>query len=178
MREGFTHFMISQLSQMDLLPEEATVSVNENVYSFNDAAVSLYDQLGLRYWTYPLENDMENLTYGTDRDGIVPVFFHPELFYSRVPVKINNEDDNYFEDDMGNAYHKSVKDGINIIWPETPVSLTQYVPDLKKEGFHNFMIDLSKIKPSQNRFNTLLKRVLKGEQMQPSSNFNFGRELK
>jgi len=178
MREGFNHFMISQLSQMDLIPKEAMVSVNENVYSFNDASISLYNRLGLRYWTYPLENDMENLTSGTDRDGIVPMFFHPELFYSRVPVKVHDENDNHFRDDMGNAYHKSVKDGMTTIWPDIPVSFFQYAQQLKKEGFHNFMIDLSKMKPSQNRFNTLLKRLLQGEQLQPSSNFNFGRELK
>ena len=177
-REGFNHFMISQLSQIELLPKEAVVSVNENVYSFNDAAIAQYNSHNVRYWTYPLENDLENLKKGTDRDGIVPVYFHPELFYSRVPVKINQEQDNFFDDDEGNTYQKTVKDGITIIWPETPVSFFQYMPQLKKEGFHNFMMDLSKIKPSQNRFNTLLKRLLQGEQVQPSSNFNFGRELK
>lgn len=176
--EGFTHFMVSQLSQMDLLPDNVTVSVNENVYSFNDAAIALFKEKGIRHWVYPYENDKNNLGNQTDRDGIVPLLFHPDLFYSRMHVKLEEDNQTSFTDDKENVYVRTVRDGMTIITPEIPVAFFQDVRGLKKEGFHNFLIDFSRINPSQNKFNTYIKHLHDGDQLEPSVRFNFARGLK
>ncbi len=176
--EGFTHFMVSQLSQIDLLPDNVTVSVNENVYSFNDATIALFKEKGIRHWVYPYENEKQNLKLQTDRDGIVPVFFHPDLFYSRMPIKLEEDNQETFADDNELVYRRTVRDGITIVTPETPVAFFQDMRELKKEGYHNFLLDFSRIKPSQNKFNTSIKHLHDGEQLQPSVSFNFSKGLK
>ncbi len=176
--EGFTHFMISQLSQIDLIPANTTISANENVYSFNDAAIALFKEKGIRHYIYPLENEKKNLLNQTDRDGIVPVAFHPELFYSRLPVKLDDDNQTIFTDDEGNVFHKSIRDGITIVSPEDPVANFEDMKALKKAGFHNFLLDFSHINPSQNKFNTFLKHLHDSEQLQPSTGFNFSKGLK
>lgn len=176
--EGFNHFMISQLSQIDLIPANATISVNENVYSFNDAAIALLKEKGIRHYVYPLENEKKNLLKQSDRDGIVPILFHPELFYSRMPVKLDDDNQKVFTDDEGNVFHKSTRDGITIINPEIPVANFQDVKALNKAGFHNYLLDFSHINPSQNKFNTYLKHLHDSEQLQPSTSFNFSKGLK
>jgi putative protease len=176
--EGFTHFMISQLSQIDLLPSNVTVSVNENVYSFNDAAIALFKEKGVRHWIYPFENEKKNLKAQTDRDGIVPVLFHPDLFYSRMPIKLETDNQETFTDDEENIFVRTVRDGMTIITPEKPVALFQDMRELKKEGFHNFLIDFSRVRPSQNKFNTYIKHLHDGEQVQPSGSFNFSKGIK
>ncbi|MDZ7776935.1 MAG: hypothetical protein U5L09_15660 [Bacteroidales bacterium] len=71
-----------------------------------------------------------------------------------------------------------MRDGMTIITPENPVALFQDMPELKKEGFHNFLIDFSRVRPSQNKFNTYIKHLHDGEQVQPSGSFNFSKGIK
>nr|MDA3818004.1 hypothetical protein [Prolixibacteraceae bacterium] len=63
--------------------------------------------------------------------------------------------------------------GVTITLPENPVSLTQYKSKLTQFGFHKFLIDMSHTPPSKNTPQTIKKRLLKSEQIQPSVNFNF-----
>ncbi|MDA3929842.1 MAG: U32 family peptidase [Prolixibacteraceae bacterium] len=173
---GLTHFFLSHLSQKDFLPRGAQFSTNENVYAFNDAAVQLLKEEGARKHIYPLENDIVNMSKGTDHNGIVPVYFFPYLFYSRMPVQANK--DEYFVDKMGEKFRKIVKDGITIVLPEHPVSLTQYKSKLERYGYQRFLIDMSTTAPSKNTPRTIVRKFKASEQIQPASNFNFKRELK
>ncbi len=173
---GFNNFSLSHLSQKELLPHNATFMTNENVYLFNDAAIKFIRSEGSSEYILPFENDIENLAKGSDKAGIIPVYFYPQLFYSRMPVKANPN--NIFADKTGENFIKTVRDGITIILPENPVSLTQYKNKLEKFGFSKYFIDLSHTTPSKNTPGTIKKRLLKSEQIQPSSNFNFKREMK
>ena len=175
--KGYRHFMLSHISQKLLLPKGAIISTNENVYVYNDAASEFLRSEGCRNYTYPLENELENLTAGKDRHGIVPLYFYPELFYSRMPVKVKDEE-NIFEDDKGYKFRKITKSGITIVIPLQPVALLQYIDQLKKAGFSKFMIDLSHIAPSQNIVKTILKRYNVSQQIQPSTTFNFKKGMK
>jgi len=168
---GLSTFSVSQLSQSQLLPREARVMTNENVYLFNDAAINAINNDKVINYVYPLENDIDNMAKGSDRNGIVPVFFYPELFYSRMPVKL--EKDVPFSDKTGETFRKEIKDGVTITLPENPVSFTQYKDKLSRFGFHKFLIDMSHTPPSKNTPQTIKKRLLKSEQIQPSVNFNF-----
>lgn len=175
-KKSVTRFMIGHISQVALLPDQAQVISNENVYAFNDAAVAQLKRMRIQNHVYPLENDLVNLLHGKDRSGIVPLHFTPQLFYSRMPVKTINESGN-FKDDTNIDYHVEKREGVTITLPNKPVSLFQNKQDLIKRGFRQFLIDVSFTPASQNTFKTLIKRYFKGEQVQPSTSFNFKKGL-
>lgn len=174
--KGLNKFFLSHISQKLLLPKKAIFAGNENMYTYNDAAIDFFTSEGVKLFTYPVENDEENMYAYTNKNGIIPIYFFPRLFISRMPIKIKEEET--FTDDMNNKYKKTVRDGITYTVPDIPVSFLQYVNKFKQQGFKNFLIDLSFEKPSSNRINTLLKRYKQSQQIQPSVNFNFKRILK
>lgn len=175
-QKGFRRFMLSHISQKNMLPEDSVFALNENAYAYNDAAIKFYRSEGARLISYPAESDAENLDAYTYKAGIVPLYFYPRLFISRMPIPVHQY--SVLTDDTGKDFRKYVRDGITTIVPDIPVSFMQYVKDLKKSGFARFLIDLSFEKPSSNRFNTILKRYQLSQQIQPSDNFNFKRGLK
>jgi putative protease len=164
------HFIgINHLSQRLLCHPNSKLIACENLYSLNDLSIQELKNQHVQSWIRPQENDFTNLIKGFDRDGIVPVYFHPHLFMSRMPVKTGER----FSERSGETFLHYKKDGLTFIIPEHPVSLSQYRQTLSQEGFYRFLIDLSFTKPSSNRANTIQKRVMKSVQIQPSSNFNF-----
>ncbi|MFP4604424.1 MAG: peptidase U32 family protein [Bacteroidales bacterium] len=172
-KQGYRNFMISHLSQKLIIPEDSNISTNENVYAFNDAAIQHLRDEKIKLFCYPLENDLNNFKALNNRKGIVPVYFHPELFYSRMPVKSGQSIIN----DENSSLRKIIKNGLTIIIPDNPVSFTQYKDKLRKMGYGRFLIDVSHEKPSDKRLNTILNRLNYSEQIQPSSNFNMKRTL-
>jgi putative protease len=171
---GYKSFMLSHISQKLIMPKGAEILTNENVYVLNDAAaVYLKKEERVTCFSYPLENDFMNLKIARDKSGIVPLYYHPELFYSRMPVKANA-----FKDDKNNDYQKMVKDGVTIVVPVNPVALLHQRDKLKDVGYNRFLIDLSFEKPSSNAFNTIIKRYKESAQIQPSFSFNFKLGLK
>src|SRR6056297_3495329 len=99
----------------------------------------------------------------SDRSGIVPVYFHPDLFYSRMPVRDVKKGEG-FKDDIGNEYFKQSKNSITRVKPVEPVSFLHHVNKLSKAGFGSFLIDVSGQPESKNRLNTILKRFAKSAQ--------------
>lgn len=176
MKNGYQNFMISHLSQKLIVPAKGRIACNENVYLFNEAAVAHVQEEGINLYTHPQENDIENLLLGNDRFGIIPVYFYPQLFYSRMPVKLNKEDE--LIDDMQGEFDKDLRDGITIVYPKHPVTWMQQKNNLIKEGFKRFMIDLTHEKPSSNTFKRLIKNFQQAKQAQPSTSFNMKKGLK
>lgn len=174
--KGLNKFFLSHISQKLLLPKNTIFAGNENMYAYNDASIDFFFSEGAKLISYPVENDEENIFDYKNRNGIVPIYFYPRLFISRMPIKIKENEN--FKDDMNNTYRKVVRDGITYTVPVIPVSFLQYVSKLKKQRFKNFLIDLSFEKPSGNRINTLIKRYKQSQQIQPSVNFNYKRTLK
>ena len=174
---GFNHFFISQLSQKLLLPQGAKVSCNENVYVLNDSSARLLHDEKIAEFIYPYENDLDNLLSMSNKQGIVPLYFYPELFYSRMPVKINHGN-NSFADEANRKFRISVKDGITIVHPSIPVALFHYRNQLEKNGFNRFLIDYSGENMTANIVKRILKKFIDAESVQPSTNFNFKLGLK
>jgi U32 family peptidase len=173
-KKSYRQFFISHISQMEYIPKGAVVGTNEHVYSLNDFAVEYLRTNDVREYIFPLENGMENMISGNSRNGFVPMYYHPEVFYSRQPIA----SDDSIKDDEGRAYIKQIKNHMTVVVPEIPVSLLQYSKKLKENGFRNYLIDLSYTKASQNLFKKIQKRIRSSEQIQPSDNFNFKRGLK
>ena len=175
-KAGISNFVLSHLSQKELLPKNAKFMTNENVYLFNDAAIKQVMTEGATHYIYPLENDIVNLAKGTNRSGIIPVYFFPHLFYSRMPVDLEKEE--RFADKNGEYFRKTVKDGITLVLPDQPVSLTQYKSKLERYGFSNYLIDLSNSPDQEHKFAQIKRKLLASERVGSGSNFNFKRELK
>ena len=175
-KSGYNSFMISHLSQKMIIPEDSIIIANENVYTFNDSAINLLQQENIKLFCYPLENEMDNLFSLKNKKGIVPVYFYPELFYSRMPVKINDKFQQ-FSDDKNYEFQKVIKNGLTIVIPKKPVSLTQYKSKLEAKGFGRYLVDVSYEKPSDKRINTIIKNLKASEQIQPSMTFNFKKGL-
>lgn len=140
---GLKKFSLSHLDQRNLLPKEASFITNENVYSFNDAALNALEKESALMSILPYENDRENLIFYQNKGGIIPMFFLPELFFSRMPVKIKNDDS--ISDNKQVKFDKVVRDGITRIMPQIPTSLFQFYQKLKEMGYQRFLIDLSGI---------------------------------
>ncbi|MCY1719061.1 U32 family peptidase [Prolixibacteraceae bacterium Z1-6] len=176
-KSGIRNFVISHLSQKELIPPKCKVITNENVYVFNDAAATCYKKEGIATFTYPQEIDFETLFSLSHKDGILPVYFHPELFYSRMPIDMHNET-NDLSDDMNLRLHRYRRNGVTSIVPTVPVSISQSKNKLKNNGFLRYLIDLSYEPVSKNRAKTIKSRILRSEQIQPSNTFNFNKGLK
>ena len=173
---GYKSFMISHFSQKEIIPEDSIIAANENIYAFNDAAIHLLNSENIKLFCYPQENDMDNLFSIRNKKGIVPVYFYPELFYSRMPVKIEDEFQ-HFTDDKNYEFQKVIKNGLTVVIPKNPVSLTQYKSKLEAKSFGRYLIDVSYEKPSDKRLNTIISRLKDSKQIQPSTTFNFKKGL-
>ncbi len=175
-RKGLKNFVVSHLSQLDLFPKGINVITNERVYTYNDAAIRGIKSLGISQIIYPVENDYENLKKGTSRDGIIPMYANPELFFARMPVKVyDNEDE--FKDNTDKEFKRYVRNGMTSVYSKTPVALLQYSKTLMKDGFFRFLFDLRTESPSKHLPVKLFKKFKASEQLQPSTTFNFKRGL-
>ena len=172
---GFNQFFISHLSQKTLPPKNARISANENIYVLNDAAAKTLVEEQINTFTYPQENDLDNLLSMKNKQGIVPLYFNPQLFYSRMPVKNNSE---IFADENNKKFRIAVKDGVTIVYPMIPVSLFHHRDLLEKNGFSRFLIDYTGEQITANIVKRILKKYLDKEAVQPSSGFNFKLGLK
>jgi putative protease len=169
----FRRISISHISQIEMLPVGSEVWANESVYALNDIAIAYMKNLGIKEFVFPFESEYPNLLRGRDRSGIIPIYFHPELFYSRMPVR----SDDSVKDESGVIYKKTVKNGFTIICPEKPVSFTQSVSKFKSKGFSKFLIDMSAEVNCSN-----LEKVLKAAQasvkLPSTSDFNMKKGLR
>ncbi|MGE5393879.1 MAG: peptidase U32 family protein, partial [Candidatus Saccharibacteria bacterium] len=172
---GFNQFFISHLSQKTLLPKNVRISANENIYVLNDAAVKTLADEQISVFTYPQENDLENLLSMKNKQGIIPLYFFPQLFYSRMPVKNKGE---MFADENNKKFRIAVKDGVTIVYPVIPVSLLHHRDLLEKNGFNRFLIDYTGEIITANVVKRILKKYLDKEAVQPSTGFNFKLGLK
>lgn len=172
-KQGINNFMVSHFSQISLLPAKAQWHTNENVYVFNDAAAAQLELAGIKKHIFPLENDFKNLVAGSDRSGIIPIYYYPQLFYSRMPVE-----QGAFFDENKVTFKIFRRDGMTITIPEIPVSLLHDRHKLSQKGFKNFLIDLSFMQPSQKNFDTIITEYRNAGKISPSTTFNLRSELK
>ncbi len=174
-QKGLNRFVLSHLSQCEMLPPHSRFATNEAVYAYNDAAALWLKQQGAEWFCSPAENEYENLLTGACREAVIPVYFRPRLFTSRMPVKLAA---NQFTDERKNRYIRHRLNGLTIITPEQPVCITQYANKLRGKNFCRFLIDLSFEPADNNRLAHLLKLLATSEGIQGTSAFNFKKGLR
>ncbi|MCT4615531.1 MAG: U32 family peptidase [Marinifilaceae bacterium] len=171
----FRYFSISHLSQKMMLPKNSRFMSNENVYAFNDAAIKHLKSERVLDYCYPIESEIDNLFNSKNRDGIIPIYFFPDLFYSRMPIKAEG---NNIKDSKKTEFVRKMKNGMTIIHSVSPVAWFQAKPKLQKSGFNKFLIDFSNDKLSSNVFKRVIKHYKNSQQIQPSTSFNFKKGMK
>ena len=167
------NFSISNISQIQILPKTANVFSNENIYIINDLAINFVRNNGISEYIYPYENDFPNLISGKDRFGIIPIYYKPELFYSRVPIKTNK----IIFDENKNCYNKLIFNGFTIITDSEAVSLTHFINKFQVKGFNKFLIDFS-YENDINNLNNVLISIKKSEKIPNTKDFNMKKGLK
>ncbi|MGE0020264.1 MAG: peptidase U32 family protein [Draconibacterium sp.] len=175
-QHGIRSFVVSHLSQKLMIPAGCRIFASENVYVFNDAAARFLENEGVENFVYPFESDFETLDSMQHKNGIVPMYFFPELFFSRMPVQLENEA-SFSGDDTKSRYRRFRKNGLTVVVPDKAVSILQHKNRLTAKGFSSFLIDVTWDTLSKNRLKTLKTRFLKSEQLQPTTSFNFTKGL-
>jgi len=174
-KNGIKKFVINHLSQIAFFKPGDYVITGENVYTFNDAAIKLLQKHNIQNWIYPLESDMENLKSYRNKTGILPIYFKPRLFTSRMPAKVNPEA--AFTDDYKLKLRYVKAGNLNYTIPENPVSFTQFVKNIKTMGFNQLLIDLSFENPLDGKFQEIVRNAITSKSIQPTHNFNIKNKL-
>ncbi len=173
--KGFTQFSLSHLLQKDLLPKDARFITNENVYAFNDAAITFIKQDGAQNFSYPLESDFDNLMNIHFKSGILPLYFTPPVFVSRMPINLKDTD---FTDDRNRKFKREIRDGVTYIYPDLPTAWFHYREKFEKAGFRSFLIDFSGIAPSKHLPKRVLQHYNESLAMSTATTFNMKMGLK
>jgi putative protease len=172
-RMGYYNYSLSSLSQKQLFPNnpKLTFITNEKEYCLNDISVDFLQRQGISNVIYPLENDFPNLNHYRLKNGIVPLYFYPELFVSRMPVYADD-----FKDEE-NKYHITHRSGITYVYPTVPVAVFNLKKRLQEKGFKSFLIDLSYEKPGNQVVKQLLHYFGDGTNPPGSTRFNYKKGL-
>ena len=166
---GAKNFSISHISQIDLIPNNCTILANENIYSLNDLAIKQLKEFGINEYILPLENEIPNLNHYKRNDGILPIFFTPPLFTSRMPVTPRKIKDRL------NEYEIVRKGKLTITYPLKPVSIFSFLK--KVTDYNNYFIDISVFDLNKEYINKIFKQIKDGKNIEDSSKFNYKKGL-
>lgn len=168
-KQGSRNFAISHISQLLLLPDKVNVLSNESVYTLNDLAIQQLKNWRVNSYILPVENDIPNLNHYNFKDGIVPIFFTPALFSSRMPVGPVSIRDNK------NSYQVIRKGKLTLTYPANPVCIFSFINKLK--DYSNFLIDLSTPNIRREDYAAIFDYFSKGVNTPNSSKFNYKKGL-
>ncbi len=176
LQANIKNFCLSRLSQTIWFKEYPKVKLftSEKVYCLNDAALAQLKQSGISQWILPLENDFPNLLSSGNREGIVPVYFHPALYYSRQDVFAGEE--LHLSHDKQNLIYHHDKQMVTLT-PEQAVCNFSFYPRLLEKGYKRFVIDLTNMKPDKDLLHKLIEHLRQGKNLDGTKRFNMKQGL-
>lgn len=166
---GYREFAISHISQLHLIPKRASVLANEHIYTLNDLAIKQIKEWGVSSYILPFENDIPNLNHYKHKDGIIPIFFTPALFTSRMPVK-----QGYIKDKK-NSYLVARRGKLTYTYPHNPVAIFSFLRKL--EDYSNYFLDFSTPNIEKEDFALIFQDLEKRKNPVNTSKFNFKKGL-
>jgi len=150
------------------------ISTDYRLFSLNSQALLAWQALGASAATLYIEDDADNMAELLAAD--LPIQ-RRVLVYGGVPVittKIRIKDvkaDAPLVSDRGDEYTTAVRDGLTVITPTTPFSLTGFRRRLQDMGCGSFVVDLSQL--PQNDWPRVLDAFARGSALPGTSEFNF-----
>ncbi|MCM2357684.1 MAG: U32 family peptidase [Geobacteraceae bacterium] len=174
-REGFRRFEAANLSHFQLLKGlDVEVSTDYRLFSLNSQALLAWQELGARACTLYIEDDADNMAQLLAAELPIP---RRVLVYGGVPVittKIRIKDvkgDAPLVSDRGDGYLATVRDGLTVITPTRPFSLTGFRRRLQEMGCGSFVVDLGQLPAAD--WPRVLDAFARGNALEGTSEFNF-----
>ncbi len=172
--KGYTEFSIARLSHLDLFDRKIVTDIitNEYIYTLNDASIAFIRSLGIKEWVLPLENDYPNTMIAANRNGIIPLLYHPPLFLSvQKPVPQSNVklDKEVYKSNLDGALHK--------LSAQKAVCLFGFLPRLRNLAYRKYLIDLSLVEVSEIVFGKIMEHYESASAMPDTTTFNFKKGL-
>ena len=172
---GFRRFEAANLGHFQLLKGlEVEISTDYRLFSLNTQAILAWQELGAKACTLYIEDDADNMAELLAAPLAIP---RRVLMYGGVPVittKIRIKDvkgDAPLMSDRGDGYTTAFRDGLTVVTPTTPFSLTGFKRRLQDMGCDSFIVDLCQL--PGNDWPRVLDAFARGTALPETSEFNF-----
>ena len=174
-RYGFRRFEAANLSHFQLLEEiDAEIVTDYRLFSLNTQAMLAWEELGASACTLYIEDDADNLALLLAADlpveRRVMVYGSVPAITSKIAIK-GVKGDAPLLSDRGDGYRVTTKDGLTLVTPTTPFSLTAFRERLEQAGCSSFVIDLTQVPPNERQ--RVLEAFARGTELAGTSPFNF-----
>lgn len=177
LEKGVSLVILNNQAHFSMLRGKNVISIaGPWLYTFNKWALAYYIEQGVQAFIPPYEisrQDLYRLTEYLPAQFFAPIVFaYPDLF--RIRADLSRKYDNAkFMDREDNAFRLIGKRDYSVVVPDRPFSLTDLVPNLKKQGFRRFIVDLSNAEPSKGLYRDIARAIEQGSPLPNTTRFNW-----
>jgi len=177
LEKGVSLVILNNQAHFSMLRGKNVISIaGPWLYTFNKWALAYYIEQGVQAFIPPYEisrQDLYRLTEYLPAQFFAPIVFaYPDLF--RIRADLSRKYDNAkFMDREDNAFRLIGKRDYSVVVPDRPFSLTDLVPNLKKQGFRRFIVDLSNAEPSKGLYRDIARAMEQGSPLPNTTRFNW-----
>jgi len=146
------------------------------LYTFNPWAIWYYLEQGAKAIIPPYEISRQTLYRLTEHlpaQFFVPIVFaYPDLFRIRADLsRVYGQ--SHFSDREGNSFTLVGRRDYSTVIPDKPFSLIDLVPNLRKQGFSRFVLDLSNAEPARGLYRDIARAADQCKPLGNTSRFNW-----
>ncbi|HPB61197.1 MAG TPA: peptidase U32 family protein [Rectinema sp.] len=177
LEKGVSLVILNNQAHFSMLRGKNVISIaGPWLYTFNKWALAYYIEQGVQAFIPPYEisrQDLYRLTEYLPAQFFAPIVFaYPDLF--RIRADLSRKYDNAkFMDREDNSFRLIGKRDYSVVVPDRPFSLTDLVPNLKKQGFRRFIVDLSNAEPSKGLYRDIARAMEQGSPLPNTTRFNW-----
>ncbi len=174
---GQRFFVVNNLGHLNLLKSRGVVlAAGPWLYAFNVRAVSFLLENGADCVIPPLEiskQALQKLSEALPARALFPIVFSfPPLFTIRADLASSYGFEGFA--DKEGAVYRLVRDGEgSAVIPSWPMSLTDRIPLLKKEGYEKFLLDFGHINLAKPMYKQVFQAALEGRILPETGRFNW-----
>ncbi|HDD45348.1 MAG TPA: U32 family peptidase [Candidatus Desulfofervidus auxilii] len=144
---GFKRWQLANIGHFELFPEKKGLIFSSD-YTFNVAnhlALRTLKNMGIHFLMLSLELDKNTIKtlvkYWNKHEIVINVYMRMPVWISRLSLKPFWRSDSLISP-LGEKYYPLKRDEITYILPEIPISLKDYLKELKSFGIYQFCVDL------------------------------------
>ncbi len=175
--QGVTTIVANNIAHFGLLRgRNVFIAAGPWLYTFNQWAIAWYLAQGAKAVIPPLEISRQNLYRLTEH--LPATFFMPVIFAYPALFRIRSDlssiySERRFEDREGNVFQLEGRRDYSIVFPQQPFSLVDVVPNLKKQGFSRFIIDLTGADPARGLYRDIARAAEQYRPLPGTTRFNW-----